>query len=472
MNTIRVLLRKPPCGIPAPPEGAVYLGEGPFTPEFEFNGYLWHKPTQEWVQDPVPFAGCCHTHYAILTRELHRAFPALPKPPEGGFRVPLPQGCVYIGVPGQDFVAGHSMSPLPMGSGCLTERAHDQSWGTASVWNGTAKHCRYCVPVEHLSQIVFITQEKETTVMKKLPKPDASWPIPKGWCYVGKGSRELQHELEKIGVKTCAYIWDPTNAGNWSLLAGKVPVTTNPDNYVAITCKQAGCYLGFPEMPTNVPELPSGFIYVGDRDTMPRDLSSPITGLYLDKAQRVYSWSPGDDMLGRCPGHLYALPVERFWEQGASSIEEPKKEMNVQAKLIEMLGIKTGDYVKVLGKAPNGHLGWKSNWIDAMDAMIGETLQVTNVESMGIIVSWDGRKYDMPAQVLQKVEDPHKKLGNYFVRRTPDGGRTIGCKTLNSVELVTLTNGLKVIRDLAGDTGINMPNGQCILVSEILNALS
>ena len=72
-------------------------------------------------------------------------------------------------------------------------------------------------------------------------------------------------------------------------------------------------------------------------------------------------------------------------------------------------GLKVGDTVKVLRKARTHELGWKNNWIDQMDSLIGKTVRVTSVKETGIHVNEDFSSavegFSFPFFVLEKIEE-------------------------------------------------------------------
>lgn len=80
----------------------------------------------------------------------------------------------------------------------------------------------------------------------------------------------------------------------------------------------------------------------------------------------------------------------------------------------ERCGLKSGDKVRVTCKANSGERGWNNYWVERMDELIGEELEVASVHPNGVLLS--PRFYCFPYFVLERVvEAPNGAidLGRY-----------------------------------------------------------
>lgn len=73
--------------------------------------------------------------------------------------------------------------------------------------------------------------------------------------------------------------------------------------------------------------------------------------------------------------------------------------------LVAEAGIKVGDTVRVLFKAHHGHLNWLDYWDNSpMDATVGKSYKVGGIGSFGVVLQIGDQSYVYPFHCLQKVQ--------------------------------------------------------------------
>ena len=79
---------------------------------------------------------------------------------------------------------------------------------------------------------------------------------------------------------------------------------------------------------------------------------------------------------------------------------------SAQAKWVEKVNLKVGDYVKVVRKTGSYEPGWYSDWPQEMDAFLGETCQVTTIYDGCICLKckYYNISYSFPFFVLEKIQ--------------------------------------------------------------------
>ena len=106
---------------------------------------------------------------------------------------------------------------------------------------------------------------------------------------------------------------------------------------------------------------------------------------------------------------------------------------NIQKLLIEEMGLKVGDRVKVVCKIPKGHLDWEDTWLKCMDEAIGKTYTIhcINVSPYryGVMLREFGG-YHFPVQSLMKVATTTIKLNDQCTAEIDGDVVKVGCQTI------------------------------------------
>lgn len=71
-------------------------------------------------------------------------------------------------------------------------------------------------------------------------------------------------------------------------------------------------------------------------------------------------------------------------------------------------GLKVGDYVRLIRQPEDDEAGWDND--SPLPTHIGETGRITDIDSYGIFVSFQGEEWTYPYFVLEKVEKPTREF--------------------------------------------------------------